>query len=391
MVLRRIYLDKNLQFVFGVTLMAILGVSSIIPALPTIMDGLSIGPVEIGLIISVFTLPGVLLSPLVGVFADRVGRKAMLVPALFVFGIFGFACFFAQTMEQLLVLRFLQGVGAGPLGVIYGTIIGDLYAGRERGQAMGYNASVLSMGTAAFPALGGVLAMLGWNYPFILPLLAIPLGLSIIMFMDSPEPKSTGSLKDYLADALKLMKTRQVLSLFATTLMTFIILYGPIVTYLPILLNKEYNASPASIGLVFLIASGFTGLASFQLGRLAERFGQRSLLVAAAIFYGLSMVSMPNAPGLWHVIPPVICFGLAQGLNIPIVMTMLTTISPMEQRGAFMAANGLLLRLAQTIAPLLMGGIYALFGMKAVFLAGLFCAMMILLLAVFFIKNTKES
>ena len=389
--MRKIYLDKNLQLVFGITLMAILGVSSIIPALPDIMKGLSISPVEIGLIISVFTLPGVLLSPLVGVLADRVGRKVILVPSLFIFGGFGFACFFAQNMEQLLILRFLQGVGAGPLGVIYGTMIGDLYEGRERGQAMGYNAGVLSMGTAAFPALGGVLAMLGWNYPFILPLLAIPLGIAISMFMDTPEPKQSGSLKKYFRDAFKMMKTRQVLSLFATTLMTFTILYGPIVTYLPILLNSKYNASPASIGLVFLVASGFAGLASFKLGTLAPRFGERSLLAAAGVLYGLSMLLMPQAPGLWHVVPPVICFGLAQGLNIPMVMTMLTTIAPMEQRGAFMAANGLLLRLAQTLAPMLMGGIYALFGMHAVFIGGLLCSLAIFVLALFAIQNTAKE
>ncbi len=387
--MRRLYFDKNLQFIFGVTLMAILGVSSIIPALPDIIEGLSISPVEIGMVISIFTLPGVLLSPLVGILADRVGRKVILVPSLFIFGIFGFACFYAQTFEQLLVLRFLQGMGAGPLGVIYGTIIGDLYEGRERGQAMGYNSSILAMGTAVFPAFGGVLAMLGWNYPFILPLLAIPLGLAISMKMDTPEPKMTGSLKKYFADAFKLMKTRQILALFATTLMTFIVLYGPIVTYMPILLNTRYDASPASIGLVFLIASGFSGLASFQLGRLVERFGQRTLLATSGCLYGLCMLLMPHAPGLWHIIPPVMCFGLAQGLNIPTVMTMLTSIAPMEQRGAFMAANGLLLRLAQTIAPILMGGIYALFGMHAVFIGGLICAIIILLTALLFIRNTR--
>lgn len=389
--MRPIYLHKNLQLIFGVTLMAILGVSSIIPALPDIMEGLDIGPVQIGLIISVFTLPGILVSPLVGILADRVGRKVILVPSLFVFGGFGFACFFAQSMEQLLILRFMQGVGAGPLGVIYGTMIGDLYDGRERGQAMGYNASVLSMGTAAFPALGGVLAMLGWNYPFLLPLLAIPLGLAISMFLDTPEPKSTGSLTTYFRDAFTLMKTRQTLSLFATTLLTFIVLYGPIVTYLPILLDTRYGATSAYIGLVFLISSGFTGIAAFQLGRLSSRFGQRSLLAAAGIFYALSMLLMPRAPGLWHVVPPVMCFGLAQGLNIPTLMTMLTTIAPMEQRGAFMAANGLILRLAQTVAPMLMGGIYALFGMEAVFISGLFCALSILGIALFFVENIEDT
>lgn len=386
--LRRLYLDTNLQLIFGVTLMAILGVSSIIPALPEMMSELAITPVQIGLVISIFTLPGVLLSPLVGVLADRMGRKIILVPSLFVFGLFGFACFFAQTFEQLLVLRFLQGVGAGPLGVIYATIIGDLYEGKERGQAMGYNASVLSIGTAAFPAVGGVLALVGWNWPFLLPLLAIPLGLSIITRLDSPEPSNSSSLREYFSEAYLRMKTRQALSLFATTLVTFIILYGPIVTYLPILLNTRFDANPASIGMVFLISSGFSGLASFQLGRLSSAFGQRPLLIAAAVLYGISMVLMPAAPGIWHVIPPVVCFGLAQGLNIPTVMTMISSLAPMEQRGAFMAANGFLLRLAQTLAPIFMGGIYGLFGIQGVFISGLLCALSILLLAVLVIRNT---
>ena len=387
--MRKIYLDKNLQFVFGITLMAILGVSSIIPALPDIITGLSISPAQIGLVISVFTVPGVILAPIVGILADRIGRKVIVVPSLFLFGGFGFACFFAQSIEQLLFLRFIQGMGAAPLGVIYGTLIGDLYSGRERGQAMGYNASVLAMGTAGFPALGGVLALLGWNYPFLLPLLAIPMGLAISMFMDSPEPQMTGSLKEYLLESFALMKTRQTLSLFATTLLTFIVLYGPIVTYLPLLLDSQYQASPAAIGIIFLIASGFTGIASFQLGRLSESFGQRKLLMAAAVFYGLSMGLMPHAPGYWHILLPVMCFGLAQGLNIPTIMTMLTTLAPMEQRGALMAANGFLLRLAQTVAPLLMGGIFALYGIQAVFMGGLVCSVLIFIIAAFFIENTR--
>jgi MFS family permease len=367
--------------------MAILGVSSIIPVLPDMIVGLEISPVQIGLVLSVFTLPGVIFAPAIGILADRLGRKAILVPALFLFGGFGFACFFAQNIHQLMILRFLQGMGASPLGVLYGTIIGDLYQGRERGQAMGYNASVLSMGTAGFPALGGALGMFGWQYPFLLPLLAIPLGLAVLALLDAPEPKSSASFMEYLRGAWERMKTRKVLALFATTLMTFMVLYGPIITYLPILLSHRFGASPMAIGMIFLVASGFTGVASFQLGRLTERFGQRALLMASAVCYGLSMVLMPNAPGMWQIIPPVICFGLGQGLNIPTVMTMLATIAPMEQRGAFMAANGLLLRLAQTLAPLLMGGLYAMAGMPAVFMGGLACAAMILILAIFFVQD----
>ena len=363
--------------------MAVLGVSSIVPALPDMIVGLKVDPTHIGWVISAFTLPGVLFSPLVGILADRMGRKKLLVPALFIFGIFGAACFFAQTWTELLILRFLQGIGAAPLGVIYGTIIGDLYEGRERAEAMGYNASVLAMGTAIYPGIGGALALLGWYYPFLLPLLAIPLGLGIILYMDVPEPRSNSKFMEYLRDALDQMKTREVLSLFATTFLTFIVLYGPIITYLPILLNQRYNASSMAIGLVILSASLITGVASFQLGRLTERFGHRSLLMTAGLFYTLCMIGIPIMPGLWITVLPVLCFGLAQGLNIPTIMTMLTTIAPMEQRGAFMAANGLLLRLAQTVAPILMGFLYAAWGLTGVYMGGAAAALGILVLAFF--------
>lgn len=382
----KLYLQRNLQFVFGVTLMAVLGVSSIIPALPDIMEGLHFTPATIGLSISAFTLPGVVFSPLVGILADRLGRKKILVPSLFLFGIAGAMCFFATTIHTLLALRFIQGMGAAPLGVLYGTLIGDLYSGNDRSTAMGYNASVLAMGTAVFPAIGGVLAMLGWNWPFLLPLLAIPLGLAIMKGMRNPEPSNKEGLSDYMKGAIRQMRNRTVLGLFATTFLTFVILYGPIVTYLPLLLDSKFNASPATIGAVFLGSSFFTALVSFQLGRMCKAFGHKSLLAAGAFFYALCMIGVPVMPSFWLTVIPVTAFGIAQGMNIPTVMTMLTSIAPMEQRGAFMAANGMLLRLSQTAAPLFMGAVHTWFGMQGVYMAGLACAGMIFLLAVVVIE-----
>ena len=200
--MRKLYLDPNLQLVFCVTLMAILSVSSIIPVLPDMVRNIQgLTRANAGLVITAFTLPGVLMAPITGVLGDRLGRKKILVPALFVFGIFGVACFFATDLNTLLWLRFAQGLGAGPLGMINLTIIGDLYEGRERMAAMGYNSSVLAVGTAAYPALGGLLALLGWNWPFLLPALALPLGVVVALRLDAPEPQSTGKLGTYLRDA----------------------------------------------------------------------------------------------------------------------------------------------------------------------------------------------
>jgi len=244
------------------------------------------------------------------------------------------------------------------------------------------------MGVAGFPTIGGLLALIAWNWPFILPLTAIPLGLAVSTSLETPEPKNTGSLKEYLSAALAQMRTRQALGLFAVTWLTFVILYGPLVTYLPLLLDGRYALSPAGIGMVYMVTAGSSGLTAFQLGWLSEKFGGRTLLAASPMFYAIALLLMPNAPSVWHIIPPAICFGLGEGLGIPMTMTMLTNIAPMEQRGAFMAANGFLLRLSQTTAPIFMGLIYALFGMNAVFYAGILCAIAIFAIITTFLKET---
>ena len=86
---RPLYKDRNLHVIFAVTMMAVLGVSSIAPALPKIAKGLGVEPTAIGLLITVFTVPGVVLTPISGVLADRYGRKRIIVPALFLFALAG--------------------------------------------------------------------------------------------------------------------------------------------------------------------------------------------------------------------------------------------------------------------------------------------------------------
>ncbi|MFC2059063.1 MFS transporter, partial [Chloroflexota bacterium] len=137
----RFYRDRNLQVVFGVTLMAVLGVSSITPAFPKIMRELDITGGQVGLLITFFTLPGVFLAPFLGVLADRFGRKRILVPSLFLFAIAGTACAFARDFNVLLVLRVFQGIGGAALGSLNTTIIGDLYSREQRPHAMGVNAT----------------------------------------------------------------------------------------------------------------------------------------------------------------------------------------------------------------------------------------------------------
>ena len=95
-------------------------------------------------------MPGVFLTPVGDVLSYKFGRKTVLIPSLLLFVVAGGACALARDFELLLGLRVLQGVGAAALGATTNvTLIGELFAGRERTAALGYNSSVLSTGTRA--------------------------------------------------------------------------------------------------------------------------------------------------------------------------------------------------------------------------------------------------
>jgi len=365
-----IYFHKNLQIIFGVTLMSVLGVSSITPAFPTIVQELNISAQSIGLLITAFTLPGVLLTPILGVLADRFGRKIILVPALFLFALAGGACGFVRDFHLLLLLRLIQGIGGASLGSLNVTIIGDIYSDHRRATAMGYNASVLSIGTASYPAIGGALALLGWYYPFFLPFLALPLGLVVLFGLNNPEPKNEQKMGEYLREAWQSIKQNQVIVLFIASIITFIILYGPFLTYFPILTGHEFHASSLVIGLLMSAMSLSTAITSSQLGKLTRRYSKRTLLRAAFACYGVGLLIMPFIPNLWLFLIPTIIFGIGHGMNIPSIQTLLAELAPLEYRAAFMSLNGMVLRLGQTLGPVIMVPIFAGWGITGVFWTG---------------------
>jgi ACDE family multidrug resistance protein len=365
-----VYRDTNLQIVFGVTLMAVLGVSSITPAFPRIVRELNISPQAVGSLITAFTLPGVFLTGFLGLLADQFGRKRILIPALLIFALAGAACAFARDFRLLLLFRFFQGAGAAGLGAINITIIGDLYTGPDRTSAMGCNSSVLSVGTASYPAIGGALATLGWFYPFLLPLAAIPVALAVFFSLENPEPSRPPHFREYLGQVWKAMASRRVLALFIVGVLTFIILYGAFMTYFPLLLEDSFSVSPFAVGLVMSVSSLATAVTSSQIGRLALSFSERRLMGGACILYGLALVTIPLMPNLWLMAIPVFIFGIAQGMNMPSLMALLAGECAMEQRGALMSVNGMVLRLGQTLGPLVMGSIFAGSGFSGVYLAG---------------------
>src|SRR5262249_13769257 len=157
--------NRNLQIVLALTTTSMLGVGSLSPAFPEIMRDFHLDTHQVGLLITVYTAPGIVLSPVAGLLADRIGRRVVIVTRLIIFALWGVACAMSTSSEALLLFRFIQGLGGSPLSAVNNTVLADLFDGRQRIEALGYNQSVSSMSALMHPLVGGAVALLGWQYP----------------------------------------------------------------------------------------------------------------------------------------------------------------------------------------------------------------------------------
>lgn len=364
---RSLLRDRNLHIIFGITLMVVMGVASIAPALPAMVRDLGISKLDVAWLITAFSLPGMLLAPFVGVLADRFGRKRILVPSIFLFAIAGTACAFTRDFNILIICRIFQGIGAAAMGSINVTLIGDLYLGRRRVEAMGLNASALSIGAAGYPLIGGALAALAWYYPFYLSLIAIPVGIIVLTKLNNPEPDSREDFKSYLVGAWGYLKNMKVAALFAAGVITFIIVFGAYLTYFAIYMDDAFSASGFTIGVFMSVSALATAVVASQLRRITRRFSEAMLIKASFAIFGLSLILIPFMPSLWLLLIPVLLLGIAQGINLPSILSMAAGLAPTEYRAAFMSINSSMIRLGQTVGPPIVGLFYVYGGPTAAF------------------------
>ena len=373
----KIYRDRNFQIACGASLMVMMMAAIIVPAFPKMVEALNVPEQSIGLLITVLTFPQFLFAPLGGILADRLGRKRVLVTSLFLNGLFGGGCALAPNFNILLILRVLQGIGAAPLMNVASAIIGDIFSGQRRAEAMAINTTVMYVGYIVYPVLGGALAGIAWNYAFLPYAIAIPLGLIAIIFLRCPEPQSEQGLKDYLLDALRYLKSLKVLWLFSATVITYILLYGAYLVNFSLLLGSRFHASPFTIGLFISILGVITAITAYQVGRLSQRFSVVSLIIGSFAIYALAVAIIPVSPNLWLCLLPTIIFGIAHGLTLPSQRVIAASITPLEHRASFMSIQGTMIMLGMTIGPPIMGLVLSFTSLNVTFLIAALIALII--------------
>lgn len=150
------------------------------PAMPTIiarLRGFEIYP----WVISAYLLASTVSTPIYGKLADLYGRKPVLLFGLALFGLGSILSGTSQSMGQLIAMRTLQGLGAGAVGPIVLTMVGDLFTLHERAKVQGLFSAVWGLSSVAGPILGGYLTdHVGWRWVF---LVSVPFALVAIAML----------------------------------------------------------------------------------------------------------------------------------------------------------------------------------------------------------------
>lgn len=360
-----------LAVIFSVTISGILANTLINAPLPDIVAEFGRGPGDAGLLVAAATLPGIVMAPVIGILADRFGRRRVLVPCLVIFGVAGLAGAFAPTFGLLLATRFVQGVGSAGLINLAVVLIADLWEGPERARLIGVNAAVLTVSIATVPPIGGLLAELGgWRLSFAPNVVALLSAAAVVRYVPQLVPPGPATLAGQLREAAVVLRRPVVMGAIAFGSVLFVLIFGLLLTALPLLLEDRFNLGAGARGLVLVAPALGSSIVAFNLGRLRRRFAGRTLLLVGSVLFTVGYATVGLAPMLLVLIVGATIHGLGDGAAIPTIQEAVASASPTESRGAVMAVWVGAVRLGQTVGPLLAGLSVTAVGASNTFLFG---------------------
>ena len=360
-----------LPLIFSITITGILANTLVGPAIPDILEAFDQPDSRAGLFVAAGTLPGIVMAPVIGVLADRFGRRAVLVPCLTAFGVFGLLSALAPTFAILLLLRLLQGLGSAGLINLAVVLVGDYWTGLERARLVGQNAAVLTLSLAVFPPVGGLLTELGgWRLSFAPYVIGLATAVLIFRRLDPARPTQGTTLREQLGGASIAVRHRDVLGSISIAVVMFMLIFGLFLTVLPIHLEREFGMGAGPRGLVIAAPALTSTIAALRLGWMRARFGAVRLIVGASVLFSVAFVVIGLAATLPLLIVGAMLYGFGEGLFIPTLQDVVSGASPPAQRGAVVAVFVGAARAGQTIGPLGASALLGAVGTGATFVVG---------------------
>jgi MFS family permease len=268
--------------------------------MPVIISDLKISLVDAGLLASATMIGTLIGGILFGWIAENYGRKKAAVWGLMEFGIFTILVYWVDSWAQLMVLRFLQGIGIGGLWGPIVALIADHWKPQYRARAAGFMLSTFALGGILAAIMGRLmLGSVGWRWIFLLTGSAI---FAAILFqvLVPADPKPQKGIKKESVSLSALFEGRLAKITIMATIAAACQMGGfwGVASWVPTYLVKERGLSIEYMSYFSLVifAGAFVGY--YLYAYIADKIGRRKALLIAFLADAIIVplyVFIPNA------------------------------------------------------------------------------------------------
>lgn len=342
----------------GVTFIMVLGNTMLFPVFPEMREALGLTSRQLAWLVLSISVPSALFAPVGGMLADRLGRRRIILPSLWAYGLGGLGAggavlWLNDPFPWMLAGRVLQGLGSGAPMHLTMAMVGDIFQSRERTKALGMVESANSFGKVASPLIGAGVGLLGWFAPFfVYPVAALLASLAIWWWTREPARRSHSreSWDQYKRAVIHALERRHVLIAFSSALIAMLLLMGVLFWVADVLPTRE-AMSPLRRGATLALPM----LASATMALLAQRVGER-LGIVRGVLWGLMMMGTAAIALTWLGTTLLVylllgLFGCGTGMALSGLNTLAISSAPGEYRGAITAVYGALRSLGAAVAP----------------------------------------
>ncbi len=375
---------RNLWATWFAELLAIMGFSSSTPIWSYYIQELGVPPESVaqwsGIIISASSLTMGVMGPIWGALSDRYGRKLMVLRAMFggavILGLMGFV----RSVEQMTVLRLLQGALTGTVAAAT-TLVASSTPRERLGETLGKLQLAIFLGQSIGPITGGLVAdTLGYRATFWLTSFYLLAAFFLMLFLVhedfTPPPPTTGQgplWRRFWQDTTVLFAGS---ALGLVLLLRFALRVGlqvPAPT-LPLLVQELLPAGTSWLGSasgLLTTVSGITSaIAAPLLGRLGDQRGGRGLLLTSGMVMAGAIGIQAWAPTYTVLVVAQAILGFAVGGTLAIISAYIGRCAPEGRAGAAYGLDTLAVALSGAIGPTTGGWLGSAFSLRMPFYVG---------------------
>ena len=325
------------------------------------------------LIASTNALARTIAGPITGLLADRIGRKPMVIIGTILRAGSSFIEIFVDSFLPFVILEFIGQLGVSMWVTSSSVLIADVSNENNRGRMVASRTMSMRVGMILGPIIAGALATIDLRYVFAFNGITKSITLLMVIFMIAetrPESARQRTAKDSAKRGIdfSFFKTR---AFFALTVVTFglsMMSQGVFMSIFPVHLQEVIGATEHQIGIIVTLAGALTLAVAFPNGMFIDKFGRKKSLVPGLLMLGIVALGIAYTNTYFAMLFVVGFYGIAEGLVMGSSQAYAMDLAPEDRRGEFLGVWAVFQNSGALIAPLLIGGVYAILGSKEAFI-----------------------